>query len=153
MDSGLQEWVRSLLRPLPYMLFCDKLREFTPEEFVRLVSDLLRQMGADVKIGPVGADEAIDMLLDGDYVVQCKKWKAKVGVATVREVYGAAVKHQVKGAVIVTVSEFTIKAERFLIDLRPPIGLIDGKELFALMNQHMPNVVADIQEGIWKSHR
>jgi len=136
------------------MLFCDKLREFTPQEFVSLVSDLFRQMGGDTEIGPVGANGAIDIFLGGDYIVQCKKWKAKVGVATVREVYGAAVKQRAKGAFIVAVSEFTDAANNFLIDLPPPtIRLIDGKKLFDLMNQHIPSVVADIQEGIWKSQK
>ena len=150
MDSYLgEECLRSLTQP--YILFCDKLQEFTPNEFVRLVSDLFRQMGHDAKTGPVGANEAIDIWLDGDYIVQCKKWKANVGEPTVREVYGAAVKHQAKGVFIVAVSEFTDKAKSFVIDLRPPpVRLIDGKELFDLMNQYMPSVVADIQEGIWK---
>ncbi|GAI19820.1 unnamed protein product [marine sediment metagenome] len=155
MDSDLQEWWRSLLRPIPYRVFCDKLREFTSREFEKLVSDLFRQLGADPKISPAGANEGIDILLrftDGDFMIQCKKWKKRVGEPTVREVYAAAAKHKVKGAIIVTTSEFTIKAMEFLIDLRPPpVGLIDGKKLFDLMNQHMPSVVADIQEGIWKS--
>ena len=153
-----EEFIRFLVTPQPYRLFCDDiLREFTPKEFVGLVSDLFRQLGCSVMTGPEGADEAIDILCkapEGDYIVQCKKWKAKVGVATVREVYGAAVKYQAKGAFIVTVGEFTSTAADFLIDLRPPpVRLIDGKELFDLMNQHMPTVVADIQDGLWESHR
>jgi len=157
MDSDSEEWLRSLLRPMPYMLFCDKLRKFTSKEFEMLVSDLFRQLGGDVEVGPAGANEGIDILgrfTDGDFIIQCKKWKAKVGEPTVREVYGVAVKHQVKGAIIVTTSKFTREAEEFRLDLRPPaVGLIDGKELFALMNQHMPAVVADIQKGIWKSQK
>ena len=154
--NTMEEWIRSLTKPQPYRLFCDLLRKLTPSEFVGLVSDLFQRMGANVKISPAGADEAIDILCktpEGDYIVQCKRWKAKVGVATVREVYGAAVKCQAKGAFIVTVSEFTDTAENFTIDLPPPVKLIDGKELFDLMNQYMPTVVADIRNGLWKSHR
>ena len=156
-DPDTYEFVKMLLTPQPYMIFRDILQKFTPKEFVGLVSDLFQQLGGTVMTGPEGADEAIDILFktpEGDYIVQCKRWKAKVGVPTVREVYGAAVKHQAKGAFIVTVSEFTDTAKWFITDLRPPpVRLIDGKELFDLMNQHMPTVVADILEGRWKSHR
>lgn len=169
MDRDLLEFIRSQLRSQylrlwpPYCLFRDKLREFTSKEFEILVSDLFRQLGCnDVKISPAGADGATDILCktsEGDYIVQCKKWKAKVGVATVREVYGAAVNRQAKGAFIVTVSKFTriAIAEKVKINLHPPpapqVLLIDGLYLFDLMNQHMPSVVADIQEGIWKSQK
>lgn len=155
--SDTPKFARMIMTPAPYMIFCARLLEFTPKQFERLVSDLFRQMGADPIIGPVGANGAIDILLefdDGDFIIQCKKWKAKVGVGTVREAYGAAVKHQVKGAFIVTTSEFTHDAKWFPIDLRPPsVALIDGKKLFDLMKQHMPSVVADIQEGIWRSQK
>jgi len=40
MDSDLQEWWRCLLRPIPYMVFCDKLREFTSKEFEKLLEML-----------------------------------------------------------------------------------------------------------------
>lgn len=155
--GDMQEFIRSLLRPQPYRIFCDKLLKLTPKEFVRLVSDLFRQMGDNVMTGPEGADEAIDILCktpEGDYVVQCKRWKAKVGVPTVREVYGAALKHRALGVFIVTVSKFTPKARGFIVDLPPPpVRLIDGEKLFDLMNQYMPTVVADIRDGRWKSHR
>lgn len=152
--NDLREWIRSLVQPQPYVIFCDILRKYTPKEFVGVVSDLFQQLGYSVMTGPAGADEVMDILCktpEGDYIVQCKRWKAKVGVATVREVYGATVKHQAKGAFIVTVSEFTDIAKRFIKDLPPPrVRLIDGKELFDLMNQHMPTVVADIRNGLWK---
>ena len=154
MDSDLREWILSLLRPMPHRLFCDKLPKLTSKEFERLVSDFFRNAGGVVEIGPVGANGAIDIFCrftDGDFIIQCKKWKAKVGEATVREVYGVAEKKKVKGAFIVAASEFTKGAERFVIGLSTPVGLIDGEELFKLMNQYMPGVVADIQEGIWKS--
>jgi len=151
-ERAWEEFERMVTQPLPYELFCDQLRKFTPKEFVGLVFDLLRQMGVnDAKTGPVGANGAIDILLDGDCIVQCKKWKAKVGVAIVREVLGAAVDKKVKGAIIVAVSEFTSKAQNFAKKTSPPVGLVNGNKLFYLMNQHMPRVVADIQEGIWKS--
>ncbi len=176
--SSSYESIRSLLEPQPYMVFCDKLREFTSREFESLVADLFREMGADATLSKNGPDEAIDILCktaEGDYIVQCKKWKGKkVGVKVVREVYGVAKKKQAKGAFIVTVSEFTDKAVEFTIDrppstiadrllligseepfnlINPPVGLIDGKELFDLMNQHMPTIVTDIIKGRRKSHR
>ena len=156
-QPDFSEFMHYLVTPQPYMVFCDILRKFTPKEFVSLVADLFREMGGNVTLGAAGPNEVIDILCktaEGDYIVQCKKWKAKVGVPVVREVFGAAVKRQAKGVFIVAASEFTSTAVDFLIDLRPPpVRLIDGKELFDLMNQHMPSVVADIQEGIWKSQK
>jgi restriction system protein len=147
-SSDLDEFIRMLVTPQPYMIFCDRLRELTPKGFETLIEQLLRQMGLNVLPGGAGPDEAIDLVCEipggGIIIVQCKKWKRKVGVPIVREVFGAAIKHQAAGAIIVTVGEFTDPAKEFTIDLRIPLRLIDGKELFELMNQHMPNRVADI---------
>ena len=105
-------------------------------------------MGLSVSPSKAGPDKAIDLVCEspeiGTIIVQCKKWKGKVGVPTVREVFGAAIKHQAAAAIIVTTGEFTDPAKEFTNDLRIPLGLVDGKQLFELMNQHMPNRVAEI---------
>ncbi len=184
MDSDFPEWWRSLRRPRTHIPFCDKLREFTPipeeyscvlvrllpyglfrdklqeftwREFEKLVSDLLQQLGADPEISPAGANRGIDILCretDGDFIVQCKRWKAKVGEPTVKKVYTTAIWKKVKGAIIVTKSDFSDRAKSIVIDLcPPPVILINGEDLFHLMNQHMRSVLEEVLKGIWKSQR
>lgn len=147
-SSDSDEFIRMLVTPQPYMIFRDRLRELSPKGFETLIEQLLRQMGLNVLPGGTGPDEAIDLKCEtpggGIIMVQCKKWKGKVGVPIVREVFGAAMRHKATGAIIVTLSEFTDPAKEFTIDLRIPLGLIDGKQLYELMNQHMPNRVAEI---------
>ena len=48
------------------------------------------------------------------YLVQCKQWKVyKVGVATVRELYGAMAAEGAVGGFVVASGEFTEDAKRF----------------------------------------
>lgn len=144
------QFIESLVRPLPYHVFCDKLLGESPKYFEELIADFLRRLGGQVIPGVRGADGAIDLSVktpQGDYIVQCKRWKNKVDVAVVREVYGVASKLEAKGAFVISVSEFTDTAAYFSENLNPPVGLIDGRELFYLMTQIMPSVVEDIQRS------
>ncbi|MBI2916960.1 MAG: restriction endonuclease [Chloroflexi bacterium] len=123
------------------------MRKRTARDFQGVIAQLLREIGGDVTPGPIGADEGVDLLwkaTDGEFIVQCKKWKAKVGVPVVREVFGAAMRHKSAGAIIVTTSEFTDAAKDWTIDLRIPLRLVDGKQLFDLMDQRMPTFVANV---------
>ncbi len=150
LPEDMKQFIKSLLRPLPNQIFCDKLLGKSPKYFEELIADLLRRLGGQVIPGIRGADGGIDLFVktpQGDYIVQCKRWKRKVGVAVVREVYGIASKSEAKGAFVISVSEFTDAAVYFSENLDPQVGLIDGRELFYLMTQIMPTVVEDIQKS------
>jgi len=150
MDEKLLKFINYLLTPPPYRIFCDKLHGFNQQEFIQLISDLFEALGCQVTPGPKGPDETIDLMCEtgsGNYTIQCKKWRwdHKVKVKDVREVYGAAVKHKAAGVLIVTTSDFTENARQFSYGLEPPrVGFIDGKQLFDLMKQHLPDVVSRI---------
>jgi restriction endonuclease Mrr len=149
--QDVNEFAIQIVKQLPHVAFCNKLLQESPRRFQELVGELFRNLGGSVVLGGNNADGAIDVLWKtgmGSYILQCKRWRNKVGEPVVREVCGAAADGtvEVRGCFIVTTSEFTDNAVRFAESVRKPrIGLIDGKELFNLMSQVMPTMVQDIQ--------
>jgi len=85
--------------------------------------------------GGGGADGGIDLALkkEGEtFLVQCKQWKAlKVGVTTVRELYGVMAAEGATGGFVVTSGVFTDEARAFATGRN--IELMDGKALHALI--------------------
>jgi restriction system protein len=81
------------------------------------------------------ADGGVDLELrkDGElHLVQCKQWRAtKVGVAIVRELFGAMAAAGSTGAYVVTSGVFTKEAQRFAEGRN--ITLIDGDALQGLI--------------------
>lgn len=67
--------------------------------------------------GGSGPDGGIDLVLhagNDKYLVQCKQWKAeRVGVATVRELFGVMTAERAVGGFVVTSGQFTSDAEQF----------------------------------------
>lgn len=110
------------------------LNEMSWQEFEILVGEVFRQRGCTVtETGGGGADGGFDLVLrkGGEkFLVQCKQWKAyKVGVTTVRELYGVMAAEGATGGFVVTSGVFTQEAKSFAAGKN--IGLIDGAELKA----------------------
>lgn len=110
----------------------DALNGMTWQEFEMLVGEAYRRQGFNVKeTGGGGADGGVDLVLtkNGQTVlVQCKQWKTfKVGVKTVRELYGVMAAQNAQGGVVVTSGVFTQEAKDFAKDNK--IALIDGEQL------------------------
>jgi restriction system protein len=106
------------------------------QQFEALVGEAFRRKGyAVTETGGGGADGGIDLSLkkDGEtFLVQCKQWKAtKVGVTTVRELYGVMAARGATGGFVVTSGVFTREARAFATGRN--IDLIDGPALFALI--------------------
>jgi restriction system protein len=112
------------------------VRSLSWRQFEELVGEAYRRLGYSVKenAGP-GADGGVDLTLrkDGDLVlVQCKQWRAmKVGVKTIRELYGVMTAKNAGSGVVITSGTFTHEARLFAIN--QPIELVDGKRLAALV--------------------
>jgi restriction system protein len=112
------------------------IRTLSWREFEELVGEAYRRLGYTVKENSgSGPDGGVDLTLrkDGDLVlVQCKQWRTmKVGVKTVRELYGVmTAKHASSGSAI-TSGTFTHEARLFAIN--KPIKLVDGRGLAALV--------------------
>jgi restriction system protein len=103
-----------------------------------LVSEAFRRRGYVVgETGGGGADGGVDLVLrkDGEkFLVQCKQWKAyKVGVTTIRELYGVMAASGAVGGFVVTSGVFTQEAKSFAKGIN--IDLIDGAELTAMIKK------------------
>jgi restriction system protein len=123
------------------------LNRMSWQEFEMLVGEAFRRRGYIVnETGGGGADGGVDLVLkkDGEkFLVQCKQWKAfKVGVITIRELYGVMAAGGAAGGFVVTSGVFTQEAKSFAEGRN--IDLIDGSELTAIIKktQQQPQVMA-----------
>ncbi len=112
------------------------LNDMSWQQFEALVGESFQRKGyAVTETGGGGADGGIDLSLkkDGEtFLVQCKQWKAfKVGVATVRELYGVMAAEGATGGFVVTSGVFTDEARAFAVGRN--IELMEGKALHALI--------------------
>lgn len=115
------------------------------QEFEMLVGEVFRRRGYVVsETGGGGADGGVDLVLrkDGEkFLVQCKQWKAfKVGVITIRELYGVMAAGGAAGGFVVTSGVFTQEAKSFAEGRN--IDLIDGSELTAMIKKIQPQLQA-----------
>ena len=112
------------------------LNDMSWQQFEALVGEAFRRKGYAVnEMGGGGADGGIDLALkkEGEtFLVQCKQWKAtKVGVTTVRELYGVMAAEGAIGGFVVTSGVFTDEARAFVVGRN--IELMDGQALHALI--------------------
>lgn len=117
------------------------IQEMTGLEFENLVQKLLIAMGFDVDITKQSGDGGIDLvaynnqpLLEGKYIIQCKRWSATVGEPPIRDLYGVVTHSSANKGVLITNSSFTKSAIEF--SLNKPIELIDGNKLNQLLYKY-----------------
>lgn len=110
-------------------------------EFEALVGEVFRRRGFSVIETGGGADGGVDLVLsrgEDRYLVQCKQWRAyKVGVTTVRELYGVMAGNGAAGGFVVTSGVFTDEAKAFASGRN--IELIDGPKLTAMIAENSQN--------------
>jgi restriction system protein len=140
--AALSAWRRkqrqSLLTDVAQARNTDALDGMSWREFELLVGESYRQQGYRVtEIGGNGPDGGVDLVLTqgGEkFFVQCKQWKAyKVGVTTVRELYGVMAAKGATGGSVVTSGRFTEDAKEFAQGRN--IELVDGPRLFAMIQR------------------
>lgn len=107
-------------------------------EFEMLVGEAYRLQGFQVtETGGGGPDGGVDLVLTrgGEkFFVQCKHWKAfKVGVETVRELYGVMAARGATGGFVVTSGRFSNDAKLFTQGRN--LQLVDGPRLLAMLQQ------------------
>lgn len=128
------------------------LNNMSWQQFEALVGEAFRRKGYAVReTGGGGADGGIDLALkkeDETFLVQCKQWKAtKVGVTTVRELYGVMAAQGAVGGFVVTSGVFTDEAKAFASGQN--IELMDGKALHALIRGvSVPSKVAPVLKAV-----
>jgi len=112
------------------------LEKMTWREFEGLVAESFRRQGYRVvERGGDGPDGGVDVELHmgkDKYLVQCKQWKSlKVGVATVRELYGVITAERAVGGFVVTSGRFSEDAKAFAEGRS--ISLVDARKLRAMV--------------------
>lgn len=117
------------------------LNNMSWQDFEALVGEYFRRTGYTVsETGGGGADGGVDLVMkkDGEtFLVQCKQWKAyKVGVSTVRELYGVMAAQGATGGFVITSGVFTDEARAFGTGRN--IKLVNGEELHALIREARP---------------
>lgn len=134
MDAVEPTWEEQLL---------DCLMRLTPSGFERLTQRLLREAGftSTQVLGRTG-DGGIDgvgvyrmSLISFQVFFQCKRYVGSVGASAVRDFRGAMTGRGDKGLLITTGSFTKDAKEESARDGAPPIDLIDGTRLCALLRQ------------------
>ena len=125
----------------------NKIKDFSPEFFEKLVLDLLLKMGyggsredAGEAIGRIG-DEGIDGIIKEDKLgldaiyIQAKKWnETKIGRPDIQKFVGALNMKGAKKEIFITTSLFSQDATNSAKEFKDPkIVLIDGPQLANLM--------------------
>lgn len=111
------------------------------QDFERLVGAGFEQQGFRVShTGGGGADGGVDLVLNKGRettLVQCKQWRAqKVGVATVRELYGVMAARGAARGIVVSAGEFTPDAQDFAQGRN--IELVSGSALQEMLRGGTP---------------
>jgi restriction system protein len=114
------------------------LSRMTWQEFEVLVGEAFKLQGyAVAETGGGGADGGIDLVLrkgNEKFLVQCKQWRAmKVGVSTVRELYGVMAAEKAAGGFVVTSGSSTADASEFAHGRN--VQLLDGAQLVAMFEK------------------
>jgi restriction system protein len=153
--SALGRWKREqLFSVVEQSDSAGALNDMSWQEFEMLVGEAYRRKGYTVnETGGGGADGGVDLVLrkEGDkFLVQCKQWKAfKVGVTTIRELYGVMVAEGAVGGFVVTSGVFTQEAKSFAYG--KSINLIDGSELTAMIRQVQPQAPTALGQSTFQN--
>jgi restriction system protein len=132
----------------------DVLNEMSWQEFEMLVSEAFRRKGFAVReTGRNGPDGGVDLVLSlgsDKYLVQCKQWRAlKVGVTTIRELYGVMAAQGASGGFVISSGAFTKEAADFARGRN--VELVDRKALMELIRDvpsGMPSASQDASSDV-----
>ena len=107
----------------------------SPTEFEKLVAKVYREQGHKVEeVGTTG-DHGIDLVVhstnDETWLVQCKKYRGKVGEPFVRDFYGVLRASNAEAGAIVTTGLFTSQARLWAEG--KPIYLYDGRAFLKII--------------------
>ena len=114
------------------------LQALSPLEFEKVVADTYNRFGHQAKqVGNPLGDHGIDVVVKDKnglkLVVQCKRWKGKVGEPVVRDLYGAMMHEKADRAALITTGTFTHQAEEWAKG--KPILLYDGNSFLKVIKK------------------
>jgi restriction system protein len=133
----------------------EMLKSVSPARFEAIVIDVLQAMGygggragAARAVGRTG-DGGIDGVIEEDRLgldtvyVQAKRWENVVGRPTVQAFAGALQGQRASKGVMITTSDYTAEARRYVDNLPTRIVLVDGQRLAEMMIDHDVGVSAE----------
>jgi len=119
----------------------DDMNYLDGHDFEVLVEQLVKKMGFIVEERKLTADGGIDILaktyeplLEGTYIIQCKRQAQKVGESIIRDLYGVVHARNANKGILITNSTFTKAAIEFARNKQ--LELIDGDKLRSLLLRH-----------------
>ncbi len=125
----------------------ESIHDLTWQAFEQLLAEAYRRQGYRVRDTGPGADGGVDLILEREgrrTLVQAKQWKTwKVGVQTVRELFGIQTAQRADEAMLVTSGQFTYEARRFADE--NGVTLIDGDMLVRMISEVQRSRPADTQ--------
>jgi len=147
--SAYHAWRRGEL--LDRQTSVKSIKAISWKDFEYLVSEAYRRQGYSVQENTGGgADGGIDLVLNKDgnrLLVQCKNWRSrKVGVTTIRELFGVVTAEGASGGIVVCSGQYTNEALEFAKG--KPITLADGTALARLIGdvQKSPQIQATVKD-------
>ena len=109
-------------------------------EFENLIVELLEKMGFTIGERKLASDGGIDIIaenhqpmLEGTYIIQCKRHSKKVGQPVIRDLYGVVHSRNANKGLLITNSTFTDEAKKFAEGKQ--LELVDGEKLRSLLIQ------------------
>ena len=123
----------------------EKVKDYSPNFFEKLVVDLIVKMGYGGTIKDAGqaigkrGDEGIDGVIKEDKLgldiiyIQAKKWENNVSRPEIQKFAGALQGKNAKKGIFITTSNFSKNAVKYADKITSKIVLINGKDLTKLM--------------------
>ncbi len=119
----------------------EKLNTLPSRSFEEIVAFILQDYGYNVELTSPTRDAGIDMIASTDgpikstFAVQCKRYSSqnKVGINMVHSLLGTIYQRNLNKGILVTSSEFTKSAIKFLEERKSLIQGIDRKQLLEMI--------------------
>lgn len=126
------------------------------QEFEHLIRELFEKefasSGGEVRVTQASRDGGVDAVAfdpdpirGGKIVIQAKRYTGTVGVAAVRELYGAVHNEGAIKGILVTTATYGPDAYEFAKD--KPLTLVDGSNLLHLLARHGHRAHIDLKEA------
>jgi HJR/Mrr/RecB family endonuclease len=113
----------------------EEMQALSPSKFEQLVAETYRAQGHKVEIVGATGDHGIDLVINtrkGEtWLVQCKKYRGKVGEPVIRDFYGALRAADADAGAVITTGQITAQARLWAEG--KPIYLYDGEEFLSVM--------------------
>jgi len=132
----------------------EEIRALSPSDFEEMVADTYRSQGNTVQVVGGTGDHGIDLIVQSrngsTYLVQCKRYRGKVGEPVVRDFYGTLRASDANGGSIITTGTIT-DAARLWAEGKP-IHLYDGEQFLKVvlstrLRKNLPAGAKNISTG------